>query len=339
MLGGWLVAMLLAGQEFAVFEPTGISVIATEVRAVFETGASLDQQWGGVDQAGRTAAALGVMLPTVGWSLAIVWMIAGWSRRANVTSDAGHSLQAPVRLGVGVHAVAWMTPTFLLLVPLAALVASLRAMPVLGDVVEAHLPRLIGSARLGLATGLLALAMMVCAQIVRARVAMIVAIASFVVGGQWIAIALIRLFNRNGLFWVYDSDLMPTLAYLSRFAWIGLFAAAVVWRADWRWLREQAQIDGAGSFQLWLRVLLPTSWPLLAAASLLIVGLSMTEVAATTLLAPAETMVPMMMSNAHTLSYDPMIEACLLLVGMVMVVSLTAMGLFEMHGRSRRTMV
>ena len=31
--------MVLASQEFAVYEPTGISVVATEVRMVFETGA------------------------------------------------------------------------------------------------------------------------------------------------------------------------------------------------------------------------------------------------------------------------------------------------------------
>src|SRR5438067_10036997 len=33
------VAAALAMQEFAVYEPTGISVVATEVRMVFETGA------------------------------------------------------------------------------------------------------------------------------------------------------------------------------------------------------------------------------------------------------------------------------------------------------------
>ena len=30
---------VLATQEFAVYEPTGISVVATEVRMVFDTGA------------------------------------------------------------------------------------------------------------------------------------------------------------------------------------------------------------------------------------------------------------------------------------------------------------
>ena len=32
--------VVLASQEFAVYEPTGISVVATEVRMVFETGRS-----------------------------------------------------------------------------------------------------------------------------------------------------------------------------------------------------------------------------------------------------------------------------------------------------------
>src|SRR5258706_4469345 len=38
VMAAFCIVMVLAMQEFAVYEPTGISVVATEVRAVFDTG-------------------------------------------------------------------------------------------------------------------------------------------------------------------------------------------------------------------------------------------------------------------------------------------------------------
>ena len=38
LVAGMAVVLVIAMQEFSVYEPTGISVIATEIRAVFETG-------------------------------------------------------------------------------------------------------------------------------------------------------------------------------------------------------------------------------------------------------------------------------------------------------------
>ena len=38
ILASMAIVAVLAVQEFSVYEPTGISVVATEVRAVFETG-------------------------------------------------------------------------------------------------------------------------------------------------------------------------------------------------------------------------------------------------------------------------------------------------------------
>src|SRR5438046_3995801 len=67
---------VLAFQEFSVYEPTGISVVATEVRMVFETGAfsSPDnpitaplqggaEVIGSPDQGARAAAAVATTLP------------------------------------------------------------------------------------------------------------------------------------------------------------------------------------------------------------------------------------------------------------------------------------
>ena len=70
------IVSMLAMQEFAVYEPTGISVIATEVRMVFETGAfsspdnpitqffgASSQSQGTPDQPARAAAAIATALP------------------------------------------------------------------------------------------------------------------------------------------------------------------------------------------------------------------------------------------------------------------------------------
>ncbi|HEX8915957.1 MAG TPA: hypothetical protein VF796_26655, partial [Humisphaera sp.] len=144
------------------------------------------------------------------------------------------------------------------------------------------------------------------------------AVASFLVGGQLLAIALIRLYNRP-LFgidhWVKNGPPIMVLAYLGRFAWIGAMAAATTWGRPWLRLREQAATEGAGVGQTALHVVGPLAWPLVAGAAVLVLALGLTEVPATVLATPHNPpqIVPMLMTWVHTLESPPMIDASLLL--------------------------
>jgi ABC-type Fe3+ transport system permease subunit len=153
-----------------------------------------------------------------------------------------------------------------------------------------------------------------------------VAIASFLVGGQLLAIALIRLYNRHHLGWVYNGPPIIVMAYLGRFGWLALLAGRATWSRPWRSLRQQAQLDGASTASVARNVVLPLAWPLVLGAGVLILVLSLTEVPATVLAAPFRPpqIIPMLMTWVHTLESDPMIEASLLLA--VVAMALSAVG-------------
>lgn len=345
---GWSAAMLLALQEFAVFEPTGISVIATEVRFVFETGASLDQSWSmlpdGTDGAGptqdaRMGAALAVMLPAIGLMLLLAGV--AWRTIRSLDGSAGEWGERAgriVRLPRWVSLLASIEALVLIGLPIAAMALTRQGAFRPWKVLDEYRPQLLGSIGLGALAGACGVACVVLASVGRPSRKMIgVALASFLIGGQWAAIALIVLFNRPWLLALYDSYLMPTIAYVGRFVWIALIAAAATWSPGVRPLRELAATDGAGPWATWRSVILPIAWPLLAGACLLIFTLSMTEVPATTLLQPANTLVPMLMTWAHILNYDAMIDASLLLCLVVMTAGAAVVGLVRLSIRMTKS--
>ena len=366
ILLGWTLALLLAFQEFAVFEPTGISVIATEVRSVFETGASLDGAWtpmpslagrtsttlvrnaAGVPvarvgpaakhasgQGPRTAAALAVMLPVYALTAVLLVALAGVGRSLDDTAgdaapDGGWRPPATLGVCAAIVAIACVA------LPIGAMLATMRARFDPLAIFREYEPQLVGSTSLALATASVATLVGVAASIRRpARPLVWLAVAGFLIGGQWAAIALIHAFNRPWLFWAYDSPAIAIVAYLCRFVWIALAAAAFTWSTNVRWLRDLAATDGADAWRTWLDVIAPTTWPLLAGGVLLVFTLSLTEVPATTLLQPADTLVPMLMTWAHILNYDAMIEASVLLAGIVLTLGAIAAGL--VRSAMRRT--
>jgi ABC-type spermidine/putrescine transport system permease subunit II len=107
----------------------------------------------------------------------------------------------------------------------------------------------------------------------------------------------------------------------------------LTWSPGTRWLRDLAATDGAGRWATWRFVIAPLAWPLFAGATVLMFTLSLTEVPATTLLQPAQTLVPMLMTWAHILNYDPMIEASLLLAIFVLLAGVAVAWLARMGAR------
>jgi ABC-type Fe3+ transport system permease subunit len=371
------VVTVLASQEFAVYEPTGISVVATELRMVFVTGSmsspdnsiTAPMPAGGAaswknlspNQAGRAAACVAAAFPlvvcTMGLSVLAIW-------------GAGR-VNAADSLTVGpwpaaLNAPWWATATTFLLVGLNV------GMPVWALVHSLHIQFSIPSMwdEFGpLATGAIivaSIATIVCLIVAFSSAGrwtpglMAVAGLSFLIGGQLLAIALIRIYNRSlfpgfthwfsalaarmlpsraagittdvvsaplDLGWAYGYWPVPVMAYIGRFGWLALAGGRGTWSPSWKELRDMASLDGAGAFRTALRVVWPLSWPTLAAGALLVGALSLTEVPATVLLSPShpQVLTPLLMTWVHMARFDSMIEASLLMMMTVLVPAMAAL--------------
>jgi ABC-type Fe3+ transport system permease subunit len=170
------------------------------------------------------------------------------------------------------------------------------------------------------------------------------AIASFLVGGQLLAIALIRIYNRPYLAWAYNMSVVPVVAYVGRFGWLAIGAGRSTWSRPWKELRDVASVDGVGTLRTTIYVILPLAWPVLLAGGLMVGALSLTEVPATVLIMPQnpQVLTPTLMTWVHMSRFDPMIEASLLMMGTVLLpavaaVVLTGIGLRAVRRGLQRT--
>lgn len=338
-LASGAVVMILAMQEFAVYEPTGISVVATEVRMVFETGAFSSpenpitqpmtpahglQSVGFVlpDQRARAAAAIATALPVIATTGALALLAFALARKLTVSEhvEAG-SWPRALDAGTPLLLASWMVMVVTLIVPLAALAMSLKRPLDFARIWSEFGPQTSGSLLVASIAGAITLLLGCCCVAATSRIAPVVAQTSFLVGGQIVAIALIRIYNRPWLAWAYTGPPVIVIAYLSRFAWIALAAGGSTWRGAWRSLRDLATVDGATAWQTARYVIIPMAWPLLLAAGVCVMILSLSEVAATVLIAPQrpQVLIPMLMTWVHMLRYDAMIEASLMMVAMVVL--------------------
>jgi ABC-type Fe3+ transport system permease subunit len=355
VLAGFAIASVLALQEFAVYEPTGVSVIATEVRMVFETGAyssadnpitaplGMDAGWedlGLPNQAARAAAAVVTAIPML-LVVGLLVAAAAWgSWRLSVTEalevgDWPRALDARW-LARGLSLLVIIVT---LIVPVAAMILSLKRDWDLSRVLDVYSPYVEGSLGVALAAGIAGFLVAMSAAAVREKNALLVAGLGFLVGGQLLAIGLIRLYNQPGLEkWVYNAPPIVVMAYLSRFVWIGLAAGRWTWSGSFRQMRELSAVDGAGALRTAWHVVWPLAWPVCVAAGVLLMILSLSEVPATVLIAPLNPpmLIPYLMGWVHQQRSDDMIEASLLLVGMVGSLVAILVGLLWWAPRLRR---
>jgi ABC-type Fe3+ transport system permease subunit len=333
------IVTVLATQEFAVYEPTGISVVATEVRMVFDTGAlssadNLIAAPGYIgmgrtspDQAGRAAAAVATATPLLVVTVLLA-CLAAWGASRGGAADALATGEWPPLLDASRWPVL-ATIVLLLLnigVPVWALAHSLKGNVSLYRILNEFGPQVSGAMVVAVmaATVAIVAAMFFAARWVRGVLA--IAGASFLVGGQLLAIALIRIYNRPGLFWAYNGAVVPVIAYVGRFGWLAVAAARGTWSRPWVELRDMASVDGAGRLRTASGVVWPLAWPTLLAGGLIVGALSLTEVPATVLLMPQnpQVLTPTLMTWVHMVRYDAMIEASLLMMGSVLLPAVAA---------------
>ncbi len=366
------IVTVLATQEFAVYEPTGISVVATEVRMVFDTGsvsspdnaiAAPGYLMGGKtspDQAGRAAAAVATALPlvacTVVLAIVAIWgagrtsaadalTVGPWPRVLDAPGWAGAVTVALVLLNIGL--------------PVFALVRALRVPFSVPTMWDEFGPQVQGAITVAAIATLVAAVAAASAAGRWTPGMMLAGAASFLIGGQLLAISLIRIYNHrlagldhalrwaalHGLprawgpgvaeavgqvgnvdDWAYNGWPVPVAAYVGRFGWLAVAGARGTWTRPWRELRDMASLDGAGTLSTAARVVWPLAWPTLAAGAMLVGALSLTEVPATVLLFPQhpQVLTPTLMTWVHMARFDPMIEASLLMMLAVLVPAVAA---------------
>src|SRR5690606_25342218 len=122
------------------------------------------------------------------------------------------------------------------------------------------------------------------ASLVHVRAGEVVSGLPFLVGGQMVAAALIRLYNCPALGWGYNQRPIALRANLALFGRVAMAGGRITWTRPWRQLREIGAVDGASRWQLGRHVLWPLAWPVCAAAAGLVAILSIAEVPASVLL-------------------------------------------------------
>ena len=362
------MVMVLAMQEFVVYERSGISVVATEIRTVFETGSvglsssaitgvTGGSSRAGVEQADRAAGAVTTALPVLvivaGLSLVAMWNVKGSGGENGGVGGWPKVLNAGAGAMVAAGAIVLLTlaaPTVAMVVSMKRPISPVHSWAVLG-------PQVSGSVLIGFLTALagMGIAMLACVRPGRWLVG--VALVSFLVGGELLAIADIRIYNRSDPWpinslcgsgrevfgWIYNNAPIMVIAYIGRFGWLALLAGQASWSTDLKELRAMAALDGAGPVRTAAYVIWPLLWPMLAAAAILVLLFSMTEVPATVLLSPQrpQMLIPMLMTWVHNLRYDDMLEGSLLLMGVVFVLGSGSMLLgwigMRLAGLLRRT--
>ncbi len=359
-LAAFCICTVLAVQEFAVYEPTGISVVATETRMVFETGAfsspnnpitqtfgpvgargerSSEEIVGVTGQAARAAAALATLLPLL-VTMGLLSLIAYIASRGLSVTEAVQVGPWPRALNARgwVVALAWVVMAFTVGVPMVAMYVSLKRHLSPMEVYNEFAPQATGSLVIASVSGIVALLLALSGALRRRPLAIVLGGITFLIGGQMLAIALIRLYNHPALDWVYNGLPIIVMAYVGRFGWMALMAAGLSWSRPWRELRDLASVDGATRAQTAWHVIWPLAWPILGASAMLVMILSLTEVPATVLISPQrpQPMVPMLMTWVHMLRYDSMIEGSLLLCGIVIVLAIGALLLTVIGSRAVR---
>jgi len=350
MLASGAVVLVLAMEEFSVYERSGISVVATEVRTIFETGAGSYNNpaaiagvaaGAGLDdprQAQRAAAAIATALPLLG--IVAILAVAAFAYAARLSAsqrlDGG---SWPRRLDAGRiwTRLAWTTVAVGAGIPTVSMLVSISPHRWLVDS-QGHWfatriwlwaqPYVEGTLVYGIFSAAVAMALAVLATVRRSRWMFAAAFAAFLIGGELLAIAHIRVYHRSPI----PKSARMVMAYVGRFGWLALLAGNLTWTRGLREIRDMAAVDGASRWRTAIHVILPIAWPILLAGAVLVMVLSMTEVSATVLLTPSspQPLILTLMSWVHNQRYDVMLEGALLLMAIVMVLGVGLMLLISL---------
>lgn len=334
ILVGITGVFVLASQEFSIYETTGILVVSVVVRQTFEDF--------NFDQSTRLIRAAATLLPLIILALCLALSALLMARRANLSDDLSTE-RTHLKVPKLWQAFAWIVTAFGTLGPIGALIVLHRDPFDVKRIIDSIGLNLLASAEYALTTAVVAFFIGVAACFTRQRALTLLACAIFLVGGQLVAIVLIRTLNDPAIPFLtdlYDSPLVATISNLSRFSWIVLATGLFTWQGGWRPLRDMASAEGASPGQTARLVILPMALPILLASTLIVMALSFTEVGATILIQPSGSIIapiyrwfgvepsgsiiPMLMTWVHIQRYDPLIEASVIVLICVLAMGLIA---------------
>ncbi len=308
-VGGCGVVAMLTLRMTTPFDLGGFKTSGVAARLAFgETPGSLGD---------KTAAALGMSLPTALVVVGIIVMLVWGLSRSSIATSADQPRRPASRAAAGVTAMVLLCTA----VPMLALLKT-AGVPAFAE----YVPELLAGLALGgivaAATALVAMP----ALVVRPGAALLVAVAVFVCGGQVLALSLIRLIAaKPDVAWlvalqdvaydtIYDRPVFHAWPAAAMFAFLPLAAAAWTWRGGLATLREVAAVDGAGRLATARQVIWPNVWAMMLASLVAVAALAMAEPNAAALTYPGS-LVNTMLANVHTLAYGPMARAALLSAG------------------------
>jgi iron(III) transport system permease protein len=101
--------------------------------------------------------------------------------------------------------------------------------------------------------------------------------------GAVVGQALIAAYNGPAFRWLYDYWPIVSLAYVARYAWVGLLACGLAASSSGNGTAEQARMDGASESQVVRFILCPQHAPLLLGIAAIVIALAIGDVAASTL--------------------------------------------------------
>lgn len=153
---------------------------------------------------------------------------------------------------------------------------------------------------------------------------LLIALCWMAVPGALVGQALVIAFNRNETAWIYDHWPILSIGYFIRFGWIALAVARAAQSGIDQSLLDAAIVDGASHRQLHRHIVTPLSLPAIVAASIAIIALSISDVAASSLLrVPSYNPIAhVIIEKFHRFEDDMLISLCLWLFAIAAGLSL-----------------
>ncbi len=267
-----LILFVVFFGEYSVPHACGLLVYATELLG-----------WSAVS--GRTIDALWPAIPPV-VIIMICLLCAFWVWRRCPSDDglrvhkrlpAQGSMKLIFLAGI-CFAGSWLLPITVLTLKLASLTAMREAM-------VTYLRDMVWSVGVAALAGVVVVALGVAAVInLRlGRLAFVWAVAFGALPGALIGESLIAAYNHPIFYWLYDYWPIMTIAYVSRFAWVGMLIAAVITIRTGSDLVAQARTDGADETGIWRNIHIPLSGPTLLCAAAVVTALAVGDLATSSL--------------------------------------------------------
>lgn len=299
-----IILFVLFFNDYGVPHACGLTVYATELLAWATSSA-------------RPIDTLAPALPSVGVTMvALTAAMLLWRRHA----PGIHSTIAPNR-PEGSQTMPVVTLATMLsvswIVPLGVLVMEIGTNDVRVGL-RTYAPDMIGSLVAGLVAGVVVIGIAVGSWTSPKwhRVLLFLAIIFGALPGALVGEGIVAAYNRSGLNGIYSSWAILSIAYVARFAWVGLCVAGILRHQTSASLAEQADTDGATPGRIVRHIVLALHGPALCAGIGLVTILGTSEVPTASMvrppgLAPVSLVI---IEKFHRFEDGLMITLCLALV-------------------------